>query len=685
MLNHVEPKLSNGSVNGYAPDGHSAPMGAYRPQYIPNGTEPNGHGNATPGRVGHDGGYGGMGGVDSNRTPPPADEGWVPERNPTSPAPVYQNGGRRMSAAATEGEYLRPSGLPGPMPIPTIDPRMAGAMGLDPFAAAAATAAYNEALAMRAGMIPMAQGMQHDPLSPSRLMYTNGGLASPQSPGMHGHGPIAPGAHPLLLQQQLAAAAGQLTPNRYAFPSQHYYPTHLPSPPQTRSPHSRKRTDLTIHTDLPARVGPVSAPAMVRGVLREDLPSATMPHTADPDLLLLSPSTATATTPKIDRDLKKLSLYKTELCRSWEETGYCRYGTKCQFAHSEVELRPVDRHPKYKTEMCKTFWEKGTCPYGKRCCFIHTERDVEKKMSDIEKKLIVLKKPEEKSPGSVVEGMARSRTMSSGSVLSIEGEDEIPTKPFSPYADSTVNVADLAMMHDHNHHYMYDPRAIADAYFAGRRYSDVGTPESYAPQMGLHPVQEEDDVGELGEYMRNVRLDDHSRSDDEDGLSTTPPPQSVMRTMYPHHFQPHTFPGELHYPLQYEPVGGVTHLPAPPISSTPPRERTRRSRSVTQPAVLVDGGYAKNRSESFSGYLPGTPPHQSSAAAYLMTHMNAAAAAAARAAAMAGVAKAAAAAAAAGEVVGTVPPTPVSLARALSFDAESAVSSNRSSPVRGRD
>ncbi|KAJ1566649.1 hypothetical protein HK405_008976 [Cladochytrium tenue] len=77
---------------------------------------------------------------------------------------------------------------------------------------------------------------------------------------------------------------------------------------------------------------------------------------------------------KSEKDAKKANLYKTELCRSWEETGHCRYGTKCQFAHSEAELRIVDRHPKYKTQMCKTFWEKGTCPYGKRCCFIHTTR-----------------------------------------------------------------------------------------------------------------------------------------------------------------------------------------------------------------------------------------------------------------------------------------------------------------------
>ncbi|KAF8898413.1 hypothetical protein BD779DRAFT_1607228 [Infundibulicybe gibba] len=63
---------------------------------------------------------------------------------------------------------------------------------------------------------------------------------------------------------------------------------------------------------------------------------------------------------------RKLGLYKTELCRSWEEKGTCRYGTKCQFAHGEEELRKVARHP-------KTFWVSGSCPYGKRCCFIHTE------------------------------------------------------------------------------------------------------------------------------------------------------------------------------------------------------------------------------------------------------------------------------------------------------------------------
>ncbi|ORY80740.1 hypothetical protein BCR35DRAFT_245461, partial [Leucosporidium creatinivorum] len=62
---------------------------------------------------------------------------------------------------------------------------------------------------------------------------------------------------------------------------------------------------------------------------------------------------------------------QTELCRSWEEKGSCRYGAKCQFAHGQHEVREVARHPKFKSEVCRTFWLHGSCPYGRRCCFIH--------------------------------------------------------------------------------------------------------------------------------------------------------------------------------------------------------------------------------------------------------------------------------------------------------------------------
>ncbi|XP_060103479.1 mRNA decay activator protein ZFP36L2 [Heteronotia binoei] len=63
--------------------------------------------------------------------------------------------------------------------------------------------------------------------------------------------------------------------------------------------------------------------------------------------------------------------YKTELCRPFEESGACKYGEKCQFAHGYHELRSLTRHPKYKTELCRTFHTIGFCPYGPRCHFIH--------------------------------------------------------------------------------------------------------------------------------------------------------------------------------------------------------------------------------------------------------------------------------------------------------------------------
>jgi len=86
--------------------------------------------------------------------------------------------------------------------------------------------------------------------------------------------------------------------------------------------------------------------------------------------------TATTTAPVTERFShshinKQKSLYKTELCRSWEEKGRCPYGNKCQYAHGSEELRPVVRHPKFKTEVCCTFVTTGTCPYGRRCRFIH--------------------------------------------------------------------------------------------------------------------------------------------------------------------------------------------------------------------------------------------------------------------------------------------------------------------------
>ena len=75
------------------------------------------------------------------------------------------------------------------------------------------------------------------------------------------------------------------------------------------------------------------------------------------------------------RVLNNSARYKTELCRPFEESGDCKYGEKCQFAHGSHELRGLTRHPKYKTERCRTFHSQGLCPYGPRCHFIHNDSE----------------------------------------------------------------------------------------------------------------------------------------------------------------------------------------------------------------------------------------------------------------------------------------------------------------------
>ncbi|XP_069500349.1 mRNA decay activator protein ZFP36 [Ambystoma mexicanum] len=68
--------------------------------------------------------------------------------------------------------------------------------------------------------------------------------------------------------------------------------------------------------------------------------------------------------------------YKTELCRTFTDTGKCKYGAKCQFAHGLEELRVMNRHPKYKTELCHKYYLYGDCPYGPRCNFIHYPQEI---------------------------------------------------------------------------------------------------------------------------------------------------------------------------------------------------------------------------------------------------------------------------------------------------------------------
>lgn len=66
--------------------------------------------------------------------------------------------------------------------------------------------------------------------------------------------------------------------------------------------------------------------------------------------------------------------YKTELCKSWIETGFCVYGNKCRFAHGDKELVAKINTNNYKKKLCKSFKESGICLYGPKCNFKHFDK-----------------------------------------------------------------------------------------------------------------------------------------------------------------------------------------------------------------------------------------------------------------------------------------------------------------------
>ena len=93
--------------------------------------------------------------------------------------------------------------------------------------------------------------------------------------------------------------------------------------------------------------------------------------------------------------------YKTVLCKKFMVNQSCPYGDKCQFAHGEQELRPLNNQAQnmmytmnmnsknqnnmlnYKIVKCKN-WEKDkTCKYGIHCTYAHGEEELRNKADNL--------------------------------------------------------------------------------------------------------------------------------------------------------------------------------------------------------------------------------------------------------------------------------------------------------------
>eukprot|EP00798_Chlamydomonas_sp_ICE-L_P030353 gene30353-35358_t len=93
------------------------------------------------------------------------------------------------------------------------------------------------------------------------------------------------------------------------------------------------------------------------------------------------------------RDQDKAGLfYKTRVCIKWKE-GSCAYGNNCRYAHGEEDLRvpsnaangnragptPDKRlliNMMKKTRLCQDFMQTGNCRYGEKCTFAHGQHEL---------------------------------------------------------------------------------------------------------------------------------------------------------------------------------------------------------------------------------------------------------------------------------------------------------------------
>jgi hypothetical protein len=69
------------------------------------------------------------------------------------------------------------------------------------------------------------------------------------------------------------------------------------------------------------------------------------------------------------------------MCKNWEAMGACPFMKTCSFAHGEHELvKKKHLPPNFKTKACVQFHTTGYCAYGTRCQFLHSQYSITDKV-----------------------------------------------------------------------------------------------------------------------------------------------------------------------------------------------------------------------------------------------------------------------------------------------------------------
>lgn len=267
----------------------------------------------------------------------------------------------------------------------------------------------------------------------------------------------------------------------------------------------------------------------------------------------------------------KTQLYKTELCRSFQETGTCPYGNHCQFAHGSDQLRPVLRHRKFKTEKCRNFLN-GYCPYGNRCCFVHDEREQQIQCIRASTNIVFVDDPKRIAANSVSEADVPAAQRNTVAPL---------PAPANPYEEQGMQ---------------------APRYSGAHNYQQMVLPLN--PMNMMSPVF----TGHQGGVLSSPAM----------GEAVSLPPQIMTPPVYPgYQHSPHLLlspPGSpanpfYHNPRQSQFQPQYVMSPISPIS--PPQTGAQMASQTAQTHQIYNPG---NAMPDFRESLPAQPPAQPAAA-----------------------------------------------------------------------
>ncbi|KNA12071.1 hypothetical protein SOVF_129220 isoform A [Spinacia oleracea] len=140
-----------------------------------------------------------------------------------------------------------------------------------------------------------------------------------------------------------------------------------------------------------------------------------------------------------------INLYKTELCMSWENSGVCHYGHKCQFAHGKEEVRPTPNlvrkdHHIMDMEFVNPYYSPQSSTYGSESRRFALETVVTPPAKETAKSMFNRALPQQEAPMFVTSNpyySPQSSTYSSDS--NIFALDTMVTPPAKETAKSFLN------------------------------------------------------------------------------------------------------------------------------------------------------------------------------------------------------------------------------------------------------